>query len=375
MLTLSILGITGSIGTTAVGILRHHPEQFRVVAMSCGTKVDLLAPLIAEFHPDLVAVAEPDAAQALADLLADAGTPLPEIAIGLTGLIAVATHAEATTVLNGLVGALGLVPTAAALSDGKTVALANKESLVVGGRLLMDLAKQHGGKLIPVDSEHSAIYQCLQGSLGPRQVRRVILTASGGPFRTWTRERIEHATIAEALNHPTWKMGPKITIDSATLMNKGLEIIEAALLFDIAVEQIEVVVHPQSIIHSLAEFTDGSVLAQLGYPSMELPIQYALTCPERLATLVQPLDLAAIGSLTFEAPDYDRFPCLRLAREAAAKGGFAPAVLNAANEGAVARFLAGEIRFGEIAEVIEDAMKSAPSREPKDLEELIAVTA
>ena len=239
----------------------------------------------------------------------------------------------------------------------------------------MECARANGGRLIPVDSEHSAIYQCLQGSLGPRQIRRLILTASGGPMRTWGLERIQQATIAEALNHPTWKMGPKITIDSATLMNKGLEIIEAALLFGVAVEQIEVVIHPQSIIHSLVEYVDGSVLAQLGYPSMELPIQYALTCPERLPSLLRPLDLADLGSLTFEAPDVARFPCLRLAYTAAARGGFAPAYLNGANEGAVARFLAGDIPFGDIAVLIERVLDQAPTEQPLSIEELVRANA
>lgn len=368
-LPLSILGATGSIGTTAVGILRHHPEAFRVIALTCGMKVELLAPLIREFHPLLVAVADSDCATALRALLA--GEFLPEIVTGNAGQIACAVHPDATTILNGLVGGMGMEPTAAALAHGKRVALANKESLIVGGQLLLQAARDGGGELIPVDSEHSAIYQCLQGSLGPRQIRRLILTASGGPMRTWSAERIRTATVAEALNHPTWRMGPKITVDSATLMNKGLEIIEATLLFDVPVEQVEVVVHPQSIIHSLVEFTDGSVLAQLGYPSMELPIQYALTSPERLASTVKPLDLAALGTLTFEAPDPERFPALRLARDAAARGGFATAYLNGANEGAVAQFLAEKIPFGDIPALIERVLERTPEREPQSLSELV----
>ncbi|HYE79114.1 MAG TPA: 1-deoxy-D-xylulose-5-phosphate reductoisomerase, partial [bacterium] len=364
-LALSILGATGSIGTTAVGILRHHPDAFRVVALTCGTKVDQLAPLICEFRPDLVAVADDACAARLRDLLD--GTPAPRIVTGVGGQIACAIHPEVHTVLNGLVGGMGLEPTAAALAAGKRVALANKESLIVGGELLLRAGRDGGGELIPVDSEHSAIYQCLVGSLGPRQIRRLILTASGGPLRTWTAERIRTAPRAEVLNHPTWSMGPKITVDSATLMNKGLEIIEATLLFGVPVEQVEVVVHPQSIIHSLVEFTDGSVLAQLGYPSMELPIQYALTCPERLASTIRPLDLAALGTLTFEAPDPERFPALRLAREAAARGGFAPAYLNGANEGAVALFLADRLPFGDIPLLIERVLERAPDREPASL--------
>lgn len=367
---ISVLGITGSIGTTAVGILRRYPDRFHVAAMSCGTKVDLIAPLVREFHPQLVAVKDGDAASALRDLLTGIDR-LPDILTGPDGQIACATLPDVQTVLNGLVGAMGLPATAAALAAGKTVALANKESLIVGGQLLLDAATAGGGRLIPVDSEHSAIFQCLQGPGAGRQIRRLLLTASGGPMRTWPIERIQTATIAEALNHPTWQMGPKITIDSATLMNKGLEIIEATLLFDVPVEQVEVVVHPQSIIHSLVEFTDGSVLAQLGYPSMELPIQYALTYPERLPSSIKPLDLADLAQLTFEAPDYVRFPCLRLATEAASRGGFAPAVMNGANEGAVARFLAGDIPFGAIAELIEAAMVDAPSTAPRSIDELI----
>lgn len=371
---LALLGATGSIGTTAAGILRRYPDRFRVAALSCGVRIAECAALVREFRPEIVAVATPEGASELASLLAG-HAPLPEILHGPAGQIACATHPEAQTVLNGLVGAAGLAPTAAALRAGKTVALANKESLVVGGELLLQAMREGGGKLIPVDSEHSAIFQCLQGEGADKQISRIILTASGGPFRQWDAERIRNATVAEALEHPTWKMGPKITIDSATLMNKGLEIIEAVLLFGVPVEQVEVIVHPQSIIHSFVEFTDGSVLAQLGYPSMELPIQYALTYPERLPSTLRPLDLAELSQLTFEAPDYERFPCLTLAREAAGRGGFAPAVLNGSNEGAVARFLAGAIPFGAIPELIAQALSAAPAAPPASIDELLAASA
>ncbi|MCG3152843.1 MAG: 1-deoxy-D-xylulose 5-phosphate reductoisomerase [bacterium] len=367
----SVLGLTGSIGTTAAGILRRYPDRFRVVAASCGQRIEAFAPLVREFQPELVAVEDDQGALRLASLLSDLPHP-PRIEIGMPGQVACATHPDAAIVLNALVGGRGLYATAAALRSGKQVALANKESLVVGGTVLLREGSAGGGHLIPVDSEHSAIFQCLQGPEAGRQIQRLILTASGGPMRTWSADRIQQATIAEALNHPTWQMGPKITIDSATLMNKGLEVIEATLLFGVPVDQVEVVIHPQSIIHSLVEFTDGSVLAQLGYPSMELPIQYALTWPERLPSTLRPLDLADLAQLTFEAPDEERFPCLRLAREAAARGGFAPAVLNGANEAAVAQFLAGEIPFGQIAVRIEAALRDAPTAEPGSVEALIA---
>jgi 1-deoxy-D-xylulose-5-phosphate reductoisomerase len=333
----AILGSTGSIGVSALNVLRRHPDRFRVTALTGGSNADLLRLQAAEFRPDFVGLA--------------GGDSPAEWPCGPDCLVQAATQPDTDIVINAVVGFAGLDATLAALRAGKRVALANKESLVTGGELVLQAAREGGGELVPVDSEHSAVLQCI--AAGSSAVTRLVLTASGGPFRNWPVERIRAATIEEALNHPTWRMGAKITVDSATLANKALEVIEAHHLFGLGFEQIEVTVHPQSIIHALVEFTDGSVLAQLGHPSMELPILYALTHPERLPDAgVRRFDPVAAGSLTFEAVREDAFPAFRLGVSAGCAGGTAPAVFNASNEAAVAAFLAGRIPFGRIPDLI-----------------------
>jgi 1-deoxy-D-xylulose-5-phosphate reductoisomerase len=350
---IAVLGSSGSIGRSTLDVLRRWPERFRVQALAVCSNWELLREQIVEFSPEVVAVAEPDAARRLRESLG--ASHAVEIVDGPDAARIVAERDDVDLVVNGLVGSLGLMPTLAALARGCTVAIANKEPLVVAGELVMDAARRGGGELLPLDSELSAIHQCLRGN--PEHcVRRVILTASGGPFRELDAAAIAEVTPEDALNHPTWDMGPKITVDSATLMNKGLEILETRWYFDLPYDQIDVVVHPQSLVHSLVEFVDHSVMAQMSEPDMRLPIQYALTYPERLPGSVPALDLVRAGTMTFEAPDPDRFPCLRLAREAGEAGGVAPAVLNAANEVAVDAFLRREIRFGEIPTVIEECL-------------------
>jgi 1-deoxy-D-xylulose-5-phosphate reductoisomerase len=341
---IAILGSTGSIGEQTLDVAGRFPERYRVVALAAGRNVAKLAEQARRFRPELVVVAEADAARELASRLGPGG---PRIASGAEGLLEVATH-PADLVVSALVGALGLEPTLAAIRAGRDVALANKEVLVMAGALVLREVRAHGVSLLPVDSEHSAIFQALAGQRG-EDVARLVLTASGGPFRTWSEQEIAAASVEQALRHPNWDMGPKITIDSATLMNKGLEVIEARWLFDVPPERVDVLVHPQSIVHSLVEFVDGSVLAQLGLPDMRVPIAVALAHPERLPLDLDRLDLAAIGELRFEVPDRKRFPCLDLAYAALSTSEAAPAVLNAANEVSVAAFLAGRIRFPAIA--------------------------
>jgi 1-deoxy-D-xylulose-5-phosphate reductoisomerase len=346
MKRLALLGSTGSIGEQTLEVAAAFPERFRVTALAAGRRVEKLAEQVRRFRPDLVSVAEPAGAEALRAALGPAAPP--EIAVGEAGLVAVATH-EADLVVSALVGATGLAPTLAAIRAGRDVALANKEVLVMAGALVLREARARGVALLPVDSEHSAIFQVLAGQRR-EDVARIVLTASGGPFRTWSAERIAGASVAQALAHPNWEMGPKITIDSATLMNKGLEVIEARWLFDVPPERVAVVVHPQSIVHSLVEMCDGSVLAQLGLPDMRVPIAVALAHPERIPLETARLDLARVGRLDFEAPDLARFPCLGLAYEALRADEAAPAVLNAANEISVAAFLEGRIPLPAIAE-------------------------
>lgn len=353
---ISVIGSTGSIGTQALDVIAHLPGRCRVVALAAGSRVDILAGQVRQFRPSLVSVAGPSEAMGLKRLLLEQpdGFPLPEILYGAEGLEAAATHPEAHVVLTSVVGALGLKPTLAAIAAGKDIALANKETLVAAGELVMAAARQAGVKIVPVDSEHSALFQCLEGE-DPHKVRRLLLTASGGPFRG--RKDLAGITREEALRHPRWVMGAKITIDSATLMNKALEMIEARWLFNVPMENVEVVVHPQSIVHSAVEFVDGNVMAQLGPTDMRLPIQYALTYPERVEGFVEPLDLFRIGTLTFEQPDPVTFPSLTYAREAVAAGGTMPAVMNAANEVAVSRFMNGEIPFTGIFSVVRSVME------------------
>jgi 1-deoxy-D-xylulose-5-phosphate reductoisomerase len=366
---ISIIGSTGSIGTQALDVAAHLPDRLRVVALAAGSQVEVLAEQVRRFRPRLVSVGSAEAAGRLAALLREgAEGPLPEILYGPAGLEAVATHPDARMVLTSVVGALGLNPTLAAIHAGKDIALANKETLVAAGELVMAAARQRGVRIIPVDSEHSALYQCLVGE-HPGRIRRLLLTGSGGPFRG--RKDLSGVTREEALKHPRWVMGAKITIDSATLMNKALEMIEARWLFDVPMERIEVVIHPQSIVHSMVEFVDGSVMAQLGITDMRLPIQYALTYPERVAGFLPPLDLIQWGALTFEAPDTDTFPSLNYARQAVSIGGTMPAVLNAANEVAVSRFLAGEIPFAGIFATVRDVMERHDARPATDLEVIL----
>ena len=358
-LGVAILGSTGSIGTSALRVLSRQRERFAPVALTANGNVSALAEQAAAWSPAFVGLVQ----------------PLGEVpagwAVGTDCLVAAATHPDAQIVINAVVGAAGLPATLAALRLGKRVALANKETLVVAGAIVTDTARQYGGELVPVDSEHSAILQCLAGRQ-PHEVRRLVLTASGGPFRTWPAERIAAATIADALKHPTWQMGSKITVDSATLANKALEVIEAHHLFGVPYDRIDVVVHPQSIIHSFVEFVDGSVLAQMGVPSMELPILYALTFPERVPDSGVPsFDPVALGALTFETVRYEDFPMLRLGVDAGRQGGAAPAVFNAANEVAVANFLAGRLSFPGIAECVSAALNNFAKVPGATLDELL----
>ena len=368
MKRLSILGSTGSIGMQALEVVRAHPEAFEVVAMAAGRRLDLFAQQVREFRPHLVSVAGRDGAQELQERLR--GLPV-KICSGEEGLSEVAAYSDAELTLLAVVGAMGLKPALAAIRAGKDVALATKEALVMAGALLTTEAAARGVKLLPVDSEHSAIFQCLEGG-GSGALKRIILTASGGALRQVPRDRLAFVTPEEALNHPVWSMGKKITIDSATLMNKGLEVIEARWLFDIDAKQVDVILHPQSIVHSLIEYVDGSVLAQLAPPDMRLPILYALSYPARLKNAFPTLDLVQVASLTFEPVDRERFPCLGYAYEAVGMGGTAPAVLNAANEVAVELFLGRQISFGEIPEVIEASLRGHRPGDGDSLDEILA---
>ncbi len=361
----SILGATGSIGQQTLDIIAHHPDKLRVVALCAGRDVETLTKLAQQWRPKLVALHDPDAAKVCR------GKVDCPVLTGLEGFVEAATHPEADIVVVAIPTAKALLPTLAALRVGKRVALATKEVLVAGGHLVVQQLRQ-GGELLPIDSEHSALFQCLQGE-DVRRVARLLLTASGGPFRTKSLQELRQVTVEEALAHPTWRMGAKVTIDSATLMNKGLEIIEARWLFGVPAERIEVVVHPQSIVHSLVEFVDGSIKAQLSLPDMRLPIQYALLYPERHPCPIQPLELAAIGALTFEPPDEMRFPCLRLAKEAARIGGTMPTVLNAADEVAVEAFLQRRIGFMDIPAIVEATMAQHQPIADADLSTIWAI--
>ncbi len=361
----SILGATGSIGSTTLEVVDRYSDRFRVVALAAGRCSERLFALCERYRPELVALGRTEAAE---EFQHSYGRRLPGLQVvgGAAGLEQAATAPDAGFVISGIVGAAGLRPTLAALHAGKVVGLANKESLVAAGVLMARAAAASGARLIPVDSEHAAIHQCLAGRRDP--VRRIWLTASGGPFRTASAAEIAKATPEIALRHPTWRMGPKITIDSATMMNKGLEMIEARWLFDQTPEAIRVVVHPESIVHSMVEFEDGSILAQLGVTHMRTPVQYALTWPERLPTGLDPLPFDQPLDLRFEPPDPNRFPCLRLAADALASGGDAPAVLNAANEVAVEAFLDRRISFPGISEVVGATLDAHNPTEPEDLE-------
>jgi 1-deoxy-D-xylulose-5-phosphate reductoisomerase len=355
MKRLTILGSTGSIGTSTLEIVAAHPDRFTVEALTAGTNLDLFAQQIDRFSPRLAVVLNEDLARRLKSLL-PSGTGT-EIMFGVDGLVAAATIPEADMVVAAIVGAAGLLPTAAAIMAGKDIALANKEILVTAGHLFMELVKRHNVRLYPVDSEHSAIFQSIEGHRNA-DISRIILTASGGPFLHTPRESLRSVTVADALNHPNWSMGRKITIDSATMMNKGLEVIEASWLFDLPLDRIDVNIHPQSIIHSMVEYIDGCVMAQLGTPDMKAPIAYALSYPERISTGVKPLDLTRHSGLTFSKPDLERFPCLSLAYRSMSDGESMPAVMNAANEVAVEAFLEGRIGFVDIPELVEMTMNA-----------------
>jgi 1-deoxy-D-xylulose-5-phosphate reductoisomerase len=365
---IAILGATGSIGKSTLDLVVRSPDRFEVVAVTAASNVEALADIVRRTGAKLAVVADSRRLEELRQLLADTGC---RAAAGEEALIEAAAG-EAELVIAAIVGCAGLRPTMAAIEAGRTVALANKEALVTAGKLMIDAADLHGATLLPIDSEHNAIFQCLAGSC-KEDISRIILTASGGPFRTASAEFIGSATPAQAVAHPNWSMGAKISVDSATLMNKGLELIEAHYLFGLPSDRIDVLIHPQSVIHSMVEFIDGSVLAQLGAPDMRIPIAYALAWPERIETPAQRLDLAAIARLDFELPDLARFPALRLAREALEAGGAAPIILNAANEVAVASFLGGEIAFPEIVRTVAAALAGGQSGAPRSIEDVLDI--
>ena len=353
MKRLAILGSTGSIGVNTLDIVRQFPERFQVVSLSAGLNIGLLRRQILQFRPKIVSVLNKELAEALKR---DLSSESPEIVDGIEGLIKVATHPEVDQVVSAIVGAVGLIPTLSAIKTGKTIALANKESLVMAGKIVMEEARRNGVQILPIDSEHSAIFQSL---LGHRKetIQRLILTASGGPFLNLPVSKLPDVTVKDALHHPNWEMGKKITIDSASLMNKGLEVIEAHWLFDMPVEKITVQIHPQSIIHSMVEYIDGSVIAQMGIADMRVPISYALSFPNRLPLSLPRLDLPRKGGLTFQAPDLDRYLCLKLAYQSIKIGETMPAILNASNEVAVNAFLDGAIKFTEIPLLIQRVME------------------
>jgi 1-deoxy-D-xylulose-5-phosphate reductoisomerase len=354
----TILGSTGSIGTNTLRVIDALGEQrFRVVALGAGRNIELLADQIAKYLPVVVSVETEAAAHELRAQLFQRGIDLPRIVIGESGLCEIATHPEADCVVSATVGAVGFVPTLRALESGKRVALANKETLVMAGELMTKAAQLSGAELLPVDSEHNALHQCLRGEK-QSEVRRIVLTASGGPFRTKSSSEMQQATVSDALRHPTWEMGAKITIDSATLMNKGLEVIEARWLFGYEADQIDIVVHPESVVHSMIELVDGSVIAQMGVTDMRHAIQYALTYPERHPCELPPLDLTSLSALHFESPDLERFPCIALAYRALRTGGTLPAAMNAANEEAVGAFIDERICLTDIPRVIEAVMNN-----------------
>ncbi|MBD2597021.1 1-deoxy-D-xylulose-5-phosphate reductoisomerase [Nostoc spongiaeforme FACHB-130] len=351
MKAITLLGSTGSIGTQTLDIVAQYPDKFRIVGLAAGNNVEMLADQIRQFRPSIAAIAAEDKLPALQAAIQDLN-PQPILVAGSAGVIEVARYGDAETVVTGIVGCAGLLPTIAAIEAGKDIALANKETLIAGGPVVLPLVEKHGVKLLPADSEHSAIFQCLQG-VPQGGLRKILLTASGGAFRDWPVEKLPEVTVADALKHPNWSMGRKITVDSATLMNKGLEVIEAHFLFGLDYDNIEIVIHPQSIIHSLIELQDTSVLAQLGWTDMRLPLLYALSWPDRIYTDWERLDLVKAGSFTFREPDHQKYPCMQLAYAAGKAGGSMPAVLNAANEQAVALFLEEKIRFLDIPRCIE----------------------
>ncbi len=372
MKSISILGSTGSIGTQTLDIVNQHRDQFRIVGLATGSNIALLAQQVAQFKPEIVAIRDANKLSELNEALANLNYK-PILLAGEGSIAEVARYGDAQSVVTGIVGCAGLLPTIAAIEAGKDIALANKETLIAGGPVVLPLIKKHGVKLLPADSEHSAIFQCLQG-VPDKGLRRIMLTASGGAFRDLPVEKLAAVTVQDALKHPNWSMGKKITIDSATLMNKGLEVIEAHYLFGLDYDRIDIVLHPQSIIHSLIELQDTSVLAQLGWADMRLPLLYALSYPERIYTNWRPLDLVEVGSLTFRQPDHQKYPCMGLAYAAGRAGGCMPAVLNAANEEAVASFLEEKIEFLDIPRLIETVCDrfSAHNTSNPNLDDILA---
>ena len=362
-----ILGSTGSIGVNTLDIVKKFPDEFSILGLVAGTNVEKLEEQIRTFHPSLVAMADPIAAQQLREKTSDLSI---DILDGPKGIVEIACHPDSHLVISAIVGAAGLVPTLSAIRTGRRVALANKEPMVMAGQLMQEEARLQGNPIFPIDSEHSAIFQSIEGHRR-EDIRRVILTASGGPFWESSSTEMKQATREQALQHPNWKMGSKITIDSATLVNKGLEVIEAKWLFDLPPAQLDVIIHRESIIHSLVEYTDGSVIAQLGLPDMRTPISYAMNYPKRVPLEPPPLDLGKIGKLTFYEPDHDRFPSLNLAFRALEEGGTMPATLNAANEVAVESFLQNGIEFLEISQVIEQTMATCPVKTLTSLEDVL----
>ena len=365
---ISILGSTGSIGTQTLDIVSQNPDELSVVAMSCGKNIDLFEKQIRKYKPSLVSIGTEDLANDLKQRLSDMDI---KVSFGMEGLIEVATYEEADTVLTAVVGMIGVQPTIAAINAGKTIALANKETLVTAGHIIMPLAKEKGVSILPVDSEHSAIFQSLNGERH-NKISKILLTASGGPFRGKSLEELENVRLEDALKHPNWSMGAKITIDSATMINKGLEVMEAKWLFGVNLNQIEVVVHPQSILHSAVEFMDGAVIGQMGIPDMRLPILYALFYPNRKTLYAEPLDIFKVGTLTFERPDLETFYGLQLAYDAMSAGGNVPTVFNAANERAVAKFLNNKIKFLEIPEIVSEAMINVDFIDNPTIEQVLA---
>ncbi|MES9858185.1 MAG: 1-deoxy-D-xylulose-5-phosphate reductoisomerase [Sedimenticola sp.] len=376
MIGLTVLGSTGSIGVSTLDVVARHPDRYNVVALTANRDVDGLFQQCRRFQPAYAVMADSDSALALERRISEAGLSIRVIA-DVAGLEAVAALDEVDYVMAAIVGAAGLLPALAAVRAGKRLLLANKEALVVSGQLFMDEVERCGASLLPIDSEHNAVFQCMPG--GYRQglervgVSRILLTASGGPFRTFSREQLAEVTPAQACAHPNWDMGKKISVDSASMMNKGLEVIEACWLFHTGPEAVQVVLHPQSVIHSMVEYVDGSVLAQLGNPDMRTPIAHALAWPERMTSGVTPLDLFTAGRFDFEPPDMERFPCLGLAYQAITAGGGTPAVLNAANEVAVDAFLDGKLKFIDIPRIIEESLQALPVTEERDLEGLLAL--
>ena len=373
MKRLAVCGSTGSIGVSTLDVVSRNRSRYEVFALTAHSNVEALAAQCRQWRPRFAVMSDDSAAMRLAAVLSSQ-EPKTEVLAGASGLQHVAAHPEVDYVMAAIVGGAGLAPTLAAARSGKRVLLANKEALVMSGRLFMDAVREGGADLLPIDSEHNAIYQCMPAPSadgGARGVRRILLTGSGGPFRTRDPESLHDVTPDDACAHPNWSMGRKISVDSATMMNKGLEVIEACWLFDTGPRSLEVVVHPQSVIHSMVEYKDGSVLAQLGNPDMRTPIAHALAWPERIESGVAPLDLVSTARLDFEAPDFDRFPCLRLGFEAAQAGGSAPAALNAANEVAVAAFLSRRLRFTEIARVAEETVSACAADEPRTLDDVL----